>query len=114
MLTLANSMGIATETIGFCESFLDMLIHFVPGFTSIANDGRTNDLRLLGVILLVLLFFLAIGGMNVISKVQLLLLVWDNLNLKKLIIMQITAFCLQSLSSEERREFRKNNTDCVQ
>jgi hypothetical protein len=26
MLTLANAMGAAMETIGFCEAFLDMLI----------------------------------------------------------------------------------------
>ena len=29
MFTLANSMGVAMETIGFCESFLDMLIKYV-------------------------------------------------------------------------------------
>jgi len=75
MLTLANSMCVAMETIGFCESFLDMLDHYVPGFESIASAGRINDLRLLGVILLVFLFLLAIGGMNWVNRVQIILLV---------------------------------------
>ena len=75
MLTLANSMGVAMETIGFCESFLDMLLSYVFGFTSILSAGRTNDLRLLGVICLILLLALAIGGMDWVTRVMIVLLV---------------------------------------
>ena len=75
MLTLANSMGIAMETLGFCESLLDCLIRYIFGFTSILSAGRLNDLRLLGVICLICLLVLAIGGMDWVTRVQVVLLV---------------------------------------
>ena len=75
MLTLANSMGIAMETLGFCESLLDCLVRYIFGFESILSVGRLNDLRLLGVISLICLLALAIGGMDWVTRVQVVLLV---------------------------------------
>ena len=75
MLTLANSMGVAMETLGFCESLLDCLIRYIFGFTSILSAGRLNDLRLLGVVCLICLLVLAIGGMDWVTRVQVILLV---------------------------------------
>ena len=75
MLTLANAMGAAMETIGFCEAFLDMLIKYVDGFTSILSFGRANDLRLLGVAVFILLLIVAIGGMNWVTRIQVIFLV---------------------------------------
>ena len=75
MLTLANAMGAAMETIGFCEAFLDMLIQYVDGFTSILSFGRANDLRLLGVAVFIVLILVAIGGMNWVTRIQVIFLV---------------------------------------
>ena len=81
MLTLANSMGVAMETLGFCESLLDCLIRYIFGFTSILSAGRLNDLRLLGVVSLICLLVLAIGGMDWVTRVQVILLVSLYVNL---------------------------------
>ena len=63
------------ETIGFCEAFLDMLIRYVDGFTSILSAGRINDLRLLGVVCFILLIVVAIGGMDLVTRIQVIFLV---------------------------------------
>jgi len=103
MLTLANSMGVAMETIGFCESFLDMLLRYVFGFTSILSAGRTNDLRLLGVICLILLLVLAIGGMDWVTRVMVVLLV-------RFLLFKIVSFKLK-LDIEKNHYFFTSTED---
>jgi hypothetical protein len=52
----------------FCFQYID-------GFESILNAGRINDIRLLGMISLLLIVGLAIVGMSWMTRVQYLLLV---------------------------------------
>ncbi len=49
MFTLANSIAVAMYTIGFCESLVDMLAQYIPGFSGVVDaDNRVNDIRLVG------------------------------------------------------------------
>ena len=75
MFTLANSIAVSMYTIGFCESLIDMLFQYVPDFNGIVDaSNRTNDVRLIGTITLILVLALAIVGMDWVTRVQLLLL----------------------------------------
>ena len=75
MFTLANSISVATYTLGFVDNLLD-LIYDVSDFNGIVatKDNRLNDLRLIGAPVIVLLLILAIVGMRWVTRVQKLLL----------------------------------------
>ncbi len=76
MFTLANSIAVAMYTIGFCESLVDMLDQYISEFTGIVDaSNRTNDIRLIGTITLILVLALAIVGMDWVTRVQMGLLV---------------------------------------
>ena len=71
-------------TIGFCESFFDMLHQYLPGHhtdkggggdVGFILDSRINDVRLVGFATIAVLLIVAIVGMNVVSRVQIGLLV---------------------------------------
>jgi len=74
MFTLANSIAISMYVIGFCESVLDLCNAKIENFTGII-DGGVNDVRIIGSVTLSVLLFLAIVGMEWITRVQKLLLV---------------------------------------
>ena len=76
MFTLANSISVATYTLGFVDNLLD-LIYDVTDFEGIVatRDDRLNDLRMIGAPVIVLLLILAIVGMKWVTRVQKLLLV---------------------------------------
>ena len=58
--------------IGFCDSLLDMLDEYVPGFDGIVTSGddRSNDVRLIGCICVVLILGLAVVGMDWVTRVS--------------------------------------------
>ena len=62
----------AVYLIGFCDSLLDMLQQYMSGYNGIlALPGdRSNDLRLLGAVTLVLILGLAAVGMDWVTRVQ--------------------------------------------
>lgn len=76
MFTIANSIAVATYLIGFCDSVIDMAFEYSPNFSGIlgTDDDRSNDIRLIGGITLILILLLAIVGMEWVTRVQLLLL----------------------------------------
>ena len=77
MFTTANSIAVSMYIIGFCESFLDMLEQYVPGYVGIVSGGdgsRINDVRLIGSLTLALLLGIAIIGMGWVSRIQIGLL----------------------------------------
>ncbi|KAK6644092.1 hypothetical protein RUM43_000358 [Polyplax serrata] len=71
MFTLANSVAVAMYIVGFCESLQTLL----KSFDLIIIDGDTNDIRLVGVITLVLILVLAIVGMDWVTRTQMVLLI---------------------------------------
>lgn len=75
MFTLANSIAVSMYLIGFCESLMDMLNQYVPDFDGIVDaTSKTNDIRLIGSVSLVLILGLAIVGMDWVTRVQMGLL----------------------------------------
>jgi K-Cl cotransporter len=82
MFTIANSISVATYTIGFCDNILDLVFDLAPDFKGIIPydedckvDCRLNDLRILGTPVIVCILCLAIIGMDWVTRVQKLLLV---------------------------------------
>jgi K-Cl cotransporter len=82
MFTIANSISVATYTIGFCDNILDLVFDLAPDFKGIIpydedckTDCRLNDLRILGTPVIVCILCLAIIGMDWVTRVQKLLLV---------------------------------------
>nr|CAH0110929.1 unnamed protein product [Daphnia galeata] len=69
ILALANSMGIALHTVGFCEALSDMLKEY---FDVQIVDGGLNDIRIIGSITLVVLCCIVSIGMEWEAKAQLL------------------------------------------
>jgi solute carrier family 12 (sodium/potassium/chloride transporter), member 2 len=80
MFTLANSISVATYTIGFCDNVLDLAYDMSPSFHGIVDedckisDCRLNDLRILGSPIIVLILILAIVGMDWVTRVDKFLL----------------------------------------
>merc|ERR1719391_1368854 len=72
--TLANSIAVSMYTIGFCDSLLDMLYEYIPGFTGVVSENRTNDIRLIGTITVIAVLLLAVVGMDWVTRVQIVLL----------------------------------------
>lgn len=77
MLTIANSIAVATYLIGFVDSLLDMLKEYLTNFNGILDDidTRVNDIRWIGGSLLIFCLVLAIVGMSWVTRVQMFLLV---------------------------------------
>ena len=83
MFTIANSISVATYTIGFCDNVLDLVFDLAPDFKGIIpydedclpSECRLNDLRIMGTPVIVLILCLAIVGMDWVTRVQKLLLV---------------------------------------
>ncbi|EFX74296.1 hypothetical protein DAPPUDRAFT_252082 [Daphnia pulex] len=69
IFALANSMGIALHTVGFCEALSDMLEEY---FGVQIIDGGLNDIRIIGSITLVVLGAIVAIGMEWEAKAQLL------------------------------------------
>ncbi|XP_046634387.1 bumetanide-sensitive sodium-(potassium)-chloride cotransporter-like isoform X2 [Daphnia pulicaria] len=69
IFALANSMGIALHTVGFCEALSDMLKEY---FDIEIVDGGLNDIRIIGSITLVVLGAIVAIGMEWEAKAQLL------------------------------------------
>jgi len=76
MFTVANSISVATYTIGFVDNLFD-LIYDVSDFAGIvgSDTDRVNDLRIIGTPVIILILGLAIVGMDWVTRVQKLLLV---------------------------------------
>ena len=76
MFTIANSISVATYTLGFVDNVFD-LIYDVSDFGGFVGtpENRLNDIRWIGSIVLVLILILAIVGMDWVTRVQKLLLV---------------------------------------
>lgn len=74
MFTLASSIAVAMYTIGFCESLLDMVVQYRPGFQGILGPHRLNDVRLVGSVTLVAILAVAFVGMTLVNRVQIGLL----------------------------------------
>lgn len=55
--------------IGFCEALIDMLRQYIDGFDTIVGS-MINDVRMIGVITLVLVLLLAIVGMDWVTRVR--------------------------------------------
>ena len=78
--TFGSAIAVSMYTIGFCESLFDMLHQYVPSHGHGGNggfilDSRINDVRLVGIATIAVLFVVAIVGMNVVSRIQIGLLV---------------------------------------
>lgn len=74
MFTIANSIAVATYLVGFCDSLLDMLYEYIDDFEGIIDEGRLNDIRVVGAVTLVAVLALAIVGMDWVTRVQIVLL----------------------------------------
>ncbi|KAL7639363.1 UNVERIFIED_CONTAM: hypothetical protein RMT77_009864 [Armadillidium vulgare] len=75
LFTLANSIAAATYIIGFVNSVQDMCKDYFGIFEIIPGaGGGTNDVRVLGVVTLILVLALAIVGMDWVTRVQMGLL----------------------------------------
>lgn len=72
MFTIANSIAVAVYLIGFCDSLLDMIAAYVPGYQGIIGtlEDRLNDVRLIGSVTLVLILGLVFVGMDWVTRVQ--------------------------------------------
>ena len=79
--TIANTISVGTYTVGFAESFSDLLQDVVPDWNGIVDHGctvggcRDNDIRIIGGVTLCLFLLLTIAGMDWVTRVQKFLLV---------------------------------------
>lgn len=72
MFTIANSIAVSLYIVGFCESLNDLLD--ANGWGKII-DGAENDVRVVGVGVLVAILVLAFVGMDWVTRTQMFLLV---------------------------------------
>eukprot|EP00094_Tigriopus_californicus_P005369 TCALIF_05177-PA protein Name:"Similar to Slc12a3 Solute carrier family 12 member 3 (Mus musculus)" AED:0.15 eAED:0.15 QI:0/0.3/0.09/0.90/0.7/0.81/11/0/811 len=100
MLTIANSIAVATYLIGFVDSLLDMLKQYLTNFNGILDDidTRVNDVRWIGASLLIFCLVLAIVGMSWVTRVQTFLLIL-------LILSQVDFFVGSFLPAEDEAKF---------
>jgi solute carrier family 12 sodium/potassium/chloride transporter 2 len=66
IFSLANAVACAMYTVGFCESFLDLL----RTFDLYIIDGKVQDTRIIGTITLVVLLCIVVIGMEWEAKVS--------------------------------------------
>ncbi|CAG7828067.1 unnamed protein product [Allacma fusca] len=71
MFTLANSIAVALYIVGFCESLNDLLK--VNNWGEIV-DGGINDIRIVGIGVLICILILAFVGMDWVTRTQMILL----------------------------------------
>jgi len=82
MFTVANTISVGTYTVGFATSVSDLLQDAVPGWDGIVDHGcrvagcRDNDIRIIGAPTLCLFLFIAFAGMDWVTRIQKLLLVF--------------------------------------
>lgn len=70
MFTIANTIQVASHTIGFAESVLDFLQDMIPGYDGLVTSldecsvagCRPNDVRIVTVPVLFFILFLAFAG----------------------------------------------------
>ncbi|XP_059081175.1 solute carrier family 12 member 2-like [Tigriopus californicus] len=100
LLTIANSIAVATYLIGFVDSLLDMLKQYLNNFNGILDDidTRVNDVRWIGASLLVFCLVLAIVGMNWVTRVQTILLIF-------LVLSQVDFIVGSFLPAEDEAKF---------
>ncbi|CAG7838637.1 unnamed protein product [Allacma fusca] len=72
MFTIANSIAVSLYIVGFCESLNDLLRTNNWGMII---DGGSNDIRVVGVAILILILILAFVGMDWVTRTQMFLLV---------------------------------------
>jgi len=83
MFTMANTISVATYTIGFSESMLDLLADIIPSWNGIvvpqdecAVAGcRDMDVRIIAAPCLALFLFIAFAGMDWVTRIQKTLLI---------------------------------------
>ncbi|KAL0271584.1 UNVERIFIED_CONTAM: hypothetical protein PYX00_008636 [Menopon gallinae] len=92
MFTLANSVAVAMYIVGFCESLQDLL----RTFDVTLIDGETNDIRVVGVITLILILILAFVGMDWVTRTQMVLLI--------VLILSQVDFIIGSLVGPKNKE----------
>ncbi len=76
MFTVANTISVATYTIGFAESLLDFLADLVPGWDGIVvsqaecsvSGCRNNDVRIIAAPALCIFLFIAFAGMDWVTR----------------------------------------------
>lgn len=66
MFTLANSIAVSMYIVGFCESVQDVLRTL--GYSIL--DNGTNDIRLIGTVVLLGILVLAFVGMDWVTRVS--------------------------------------------
>lgn len=66
MFTLANSIAVSMYIVGFCESVQDVLRTL--GYSIL--DNGTNDIRLIGTVVLLAILVLAFVGMDWVTRVS--------------------------------------------
>jgi len=82
MFTVANTISVGTYTVGFATSVSDLLQDAVPGWNGIVDHGcrvagcRDNDIRIIGAPTLCLFLFIAFAGMDWVTRIQKVLLVF--------------------------------------
>ena len=74
MFTVANSIAVSTYLVGFCDALIDMLHEYITDFEGIIDDGRINDIRVIGTVTLIGVLGLAVVGMDWVTRVQVVLL----------------------------------------
>ena len=47
MFTVANSVAVSMYIIGFCESLMDMLYQYLPGFDGFISETNRSDISCL-------------------------------------------------------------------
>lgn len=67
MFTVANSIAVSLYIVGFCESLNDLLKANDWGQII---DGDTNDIRVVGVAVLIAILILAFVGMDWVTRVR--------------------------------------------
>jgi solute carrier family 12 sodium/potassium/chloride transporter 2 len=72
MFTIANSIAVSMYIVGFCESLNDLLKANNWGQLI---DGGSNDIRVIGIGVLVAILVLAFVGMDWVTRTQMFLLV---------------------------------------
>jgi len=83
MFTMANTISVATYTIGFSESLLDLLADVIPGWNGIVVTQdecsvagcRDMDVRIISAPALSLFLFIAFAGMDWVTRIQKTLLI---------------------------------------
>ena len=100
MFTVANSIAVATYLIGFCDCLIDMIAWCKDDFAGIVGtlSDRTNDIRLIGAIVLVAILALAVVGMDWVTRVQIALL-------GLLVLSQLDFIVGSFLPAEEEKPF---------